>query len=151
MKKVFSFVFACIFSCSTLAFAVDEPTDGAVPISKGQAAPFSGVLLTNEAVAKILADKEYQKKKCEMDTQYELEKQKTKQSLELGLCKIDLELGQKKYEIINKIKDDEITRVRDIAVKSQDSSSKNTWYLVGGIALGILASVGVTYAVMSAR
>lgn len=150
MKYKLLSIFLCmqIIFLPVISYAeITETTEGkATPIEKNTPAPYTGVLLDPTAVAKILSDKEYQKKKCELDQQYSLDKAKAKCDLDANTCKIERDICQKKYDEINKLKDEEIKRLQNLVVKDNSDSMK-VLIFVGGVLLGMAATIGIGFAV----
>lgn len=115
-----------------------------VPMTKGQVAPFTGVLLNPPAVAQITVDKENQKKECDLSIKRESETQKA--LADRALKDKDSELTYTRDTLTQQIKsrDEAIARLQ----KDTLSSSGNglIWGIVG-FAGGVLMTVGIVYAV----
>lgn len=122
-----------------------------INIKKNEPAPYDGILLDSVAIAKILAEREYAKKQCDLDKNYELNKQQAKCDLENSKLKVDLDVLNKKYDEVNKLKDNEISRLTELVKKSDDSGKYKILYFIGGVVVGIGATVGIAYAVVHAR
>jgi hypothetical protein len=117
-----------------------------ISIKKGDSAPFDGSLLSPDSVARILAEKEYQDKKCLLDKEFALARQQAKCDLDVNRCKVERDICNEKYNSMMKIRDEEIKRLQDLVIKT-DKSNYNTLYFLGGIALGMAAVIGISYAV----
>jgi hypothetical protein len=137
----FIIVFSLLFPCISYA------QDGAVFLKKGEQVPFNGVLLPPDVQAKMIADSEYNKKVCALETNYLSMRQKTTCDFEKNSMKIDLDTLNKKYDLVTKLKDDEITRLNKNIVDNSKSSDRWVWWLAGGVVSGIALTVAVTYAV----
>ncbi|MDP3987015.1 MAG: hypothetical protein Q8P81_02200 [Nanoarchaeota archaeon] len=137
----------------TIIFVIMFPLIGnaqeskAVYLKSGETAPFNGILLNPNAQAQMIADKEMAKAECELRSSYDLLKMRTECSYEKEKLKIDLDAANKKFEAIMKIKDDELKRANEIAIKESSNRDKWIWWLAGGIAAGMAVTVGITYAV----
>ena len=137
-------IFVAIQICFLPVMAYADPVSGTpmiTPLKKGSKAPYSGSLLNNAALAKIKTEKEAAKERCELENKYLKMRGKTECDLKVQNAKIELDVSQKKFGTIIKIKDDEIERLQDIAIKSSKGSS-HKWWLAGGIVVGVAITVG---------
>jgi len=134
---IFQFIFAPVFVYA------EETTDTPLitNIKKGDLAPYDGSLLNKEALAKIQTEYDKQKKLCELETEYLTTRQKIDCDLKISAAKIELEALKKKYDSVVQIKQDEIERLQDLAIKNDGSNNK--WWLAGGVAAGVLITVGM--------
>tara|TARA_B100001123_G_C14527451_1_gene716866 strand:+ start:64 stop:537 length:474 start_codon:yes stop_codon:yes gene_type:complete len=114
-------------------------------MTKGQVAPWTGVLLDNEAVAKILADKKFLGLKYDLKLDMQLQKQQAEHDLSLGLLQSQLDGIQERHVQILNIKSDEINRLQNIVKDRPNSYSE--WWFAGGVFAGILVSIGVFFIV----
>lgn len=121
--------------------------DKGVVIKQGEPAPFSGILLSPELQAKMIADSQYNKKACELENNYLSLRQKTTCDFEKNSLKVDLDTISKKYDLTVKLKDNEISRLNQSVVESNKKSDRWVWWLAGGVVSGIALTVAVTYAV----
>lgn len=128
------------------SFVQAEEPQGTL-IKKGAVAPYDGLLLNSAAQIKMIADKAYAQKEYELKLSYELMKQKAVSDLEIGKLKIDVEIGNKKFDTIMKIKDDELKRSNELVLQSSKKSDRWIWWLIGGFVVGTATAVGITYAV----
>ena len=123
--------------CLPLLAHSDEPM--AVVVQKGAPAPFTGLLLNAEAQAKMIAEKNEAKRTCDLETKYLTMRGKADCDLQVNAAKIDLDAQKKKYDAITSIKDEEIKRLNEIALKS--SNSNTHWWIALGMAGGIIITV----------
>jgi hypothetical protein len=119
-------------------------------LKKGDIAPFDGSLLNPQAVAQILADKEYAKKQCDLDSAFALAKLQMRFDKESAELRLTNEILSKKYDTVVALKDAELSRVYDTVIKAEKSSSYKWLYFIGGAALGVGLSIGTAYAVSHA-
>ena len=116
----------------------------AEPITKGQRAPFSGILLDGPSAAKVIAGHEYATEKCKIVAEHDAKKAKANCELEKNILAAKLQSTLEKHRAITKIRDDEITRLqRTLKSVSADYSE---WWFVGGVIAGIVTSVTIFYA-----
>ena len=111
-------------------------------LNEGEQAPFTGRLLNNEAIAKIAVEDTFKVEQCNLQINYELEKQK----LELGLIfekeKIKLETDKQVLEEKVRLRDQTIAQMRDL---------RKPWppvfYASGGFFVGAATTIAILYAV----
>jgi hypothetical protein len=132
---------AVILLFSFPAFANDIVAEG---IQKGQKAPFSGIIMDAESAAKVIAEREYEIKKCDIKIEHEKKKKDSLCDLKTKILDAKLEAEKEKYEAVTKIKTEEIKRLTEVIENS--SADYSEWWFVGGFVAGILTSIGVFYA-----
>ena len=134
-------VLALIFPASIFAQTslLDQPI--VIELKKGQKAPYDGVFLNAIAAAQILTDKKYTIEECELEIDYELEKEKAKCNLSLESLQASLDFAESKYISLLDIKDQEIDRLQEMVEDSP--SDYYVWWLTGGVLAGIALTVSV--------
>jgi len=145
-SKIISLIlcFSLVYTPVCLAENTPIPKGKITGLSKGEHAPYTGVLLDNIAAAKIFSDKKYLKEQFDLKLQYELGKQKARLDLTIQSQKASLDSLQEKHTTLMKLKDDEIKRLSDLAAGKEDYT---TWWTVGGVIVGIGLTIAVVYAV----
>ena len=115
-------------------------------IQKGNAAPFTGTLFNPDATAELLANSKFLKEEYDLKLGFELQKQENQFSLYMEQIDITLNTAREKFETTIRIKNTEIEQLNKIIAKKPGS---NTLLLgiIGGFAVGVAATVGITYAV----
>tara|TARA_B100000282_G_C31531273_1_gene398574 strand:+ start:76 stop:477 length:402 start_codon:yes stop_codon:yes gene_type:complete len=111
-------------------------------IKQGEPAPYAGILLTKEAVAKIYADQESDIAKLKLDHSIEVEQIKLSNKLKYDLLESKYKLNENMYK--------EMIANRDNAIKSLPVYSegyKADWSMIGGFILGSVITVGIVYSV----
>lgn len=103
-------------------------------------APFEGVLFDPTAVANILALAEIVPASCDLEVEYNLDKQATEFQLERKELTLRLESLTHEYNLTITQKDLEINQLQKI-IKSQSPRNNWIWY-VGGIVSGAVISYG---------
>ena len=136
--------FSLVYAPVCLAENTPIPKGKITGLSKGEHAPYTGVLLDNIAAAKVFSDKKYLEEQFELKLQYELGKQKARLDLTIQSQKASLDSLQEKHTTLMKLKDDEIKRLSDLAAGKEDYT---TWWAVGGVIVGIGLTIAVVYAV----
>jgi len=113
-------------------------------LQEGDPAPFDGKLFNYEAVSELIVNRETAEEECELQTQYHLDLQAAQHQLELDRFEIRYDGLQERYDAMNLLKDDEITRLQDLIGKHPNR--RNAWMFAGGVVAGIATSIGIMYA-----
>lgn len=121
---------------SSLAFASPDFTS----VKEGQAAPFSGKLLTEEALAEIIVQHEEEVAKCEINLNYEIEKFKANSDLKYSLLEVRYDAEVEMYKRMIEIRDMQIKRD-----KKKDVLQR--WGVYGAFILGVGTTVAITHTV----
>ena len=79
--------------------------------------------------------------KCELKLLYETEKQKVKSQFEIDRLKLRIDSLNSQHSEILKIKDQEIERLTDAALKRPNDYS--VWWATGGFLTGILTTIAI--------
>ena len=137
MKKLV----AVILLFSFPAFTEELIIEG---IQAGQKAPFSGIIMDADTAAKVIAEREYDIKKCDIKIEHEKKKKDSLCDLKTEILDAKLEAEKEKNDAITKIKAEEIERLTKALEDS--SADYSEWWFVGGFFAGIVASIGVFYA-----
>jgi len=135
INKIISIVLVSTMTLPSIAMAVDTSTGTFSLLSKGEKAPFDGILLDPYATGTILSEKESLQDKCKLDMEFEKSKLDAKHKLELDNLQISLKTNKDTTKIMLEEKDKELSKLRDIALHSSD----NSWmYIAGGFVGGVL-------------
>jgi hypothetical protein len=143
INKLICIVLSVLLVVPSIALAEEEPPK-IYNIKKNERAPFEGVLLNPTAAAKLLAEKSYYDKECDLKIKYEVDKESAKLNTILKNQQIACESLENRYAAIIKIKDEEIKRLSSIVLDKKDYS---TLWLTGGVLAGIGLTIAVMYAV----
>jgi hypothetical protein len=111
-------------------------------LKQGEPAPYAGILLTKEAIAKIYADQGAEVATLKIEHKYQLDalklSEKTKYDLLDNRYKLDIEMYQA------------MIQNRDSAIKNLPAYSqgyKSDWSMIGGFILGSVITVGIVYSI----
>tara|TARA_R100000008_G_C3565955_1_gene159155 strand:+ start:113 stop:544 length:432 start_codon:yes stop_codon:yes gene_type:complete len=113
-------------------------------LEEGEPAPFAGKLFNYEAVSELIVEKEIADEQCEAEISYQLSLQSAQHKLELDKFQIKYDGLQERYDAMNLIKDDEITRLQGLIGKHPNR--RNAWMFAGGVVAGVATSIGIMYA-----
>ena len=125
-----------------LSTALAEPL--MVHLEEGEAAPFHGRLMNDEAVANIIAGREMSIEQCEIQKELAVSLTKADLQLELDYLKAELETETEKNTTLLELRDQEIA-----ALRKEIRPNKTMWAFFGGFLLATGTSLGTYYAVRS--
>ena len=110
-------------------------------VKKGDTAPFTGVLLSNDTAAKLFGDIKYSKKECDARLSKELEFSKIKFESLLKTEQLKFDVEKKRLDGMIAVRDDRIKFL-------EDNFRPPAWYESGEFwfAFGIVAGIGITTA-----
>jgi hypothetical protein len=107
-------------------------------IKKGEKAPFDGLLLDQEAAAKVLSEDDKQKEQCALDCKYKLDISKLEADLVVQSLKLDLEYERERHLSTITSYDSQLTALKDIKVEDDDDLM---WFSVGAGSGAALVSI----------
>lgn len=110
-------------------------------LERGESAPFKGTLFDPVATAKIIADKKYAKKECDLLIKQQQDLLNAKCIRDTKILKYELEIEKKKHKLIYDAQKEEIETLRDLA-----KGSNNTLWATIGFLLGAGTSIAIFYA-----
>lgn len=151
--------FASIVALAVVTFlpsfaSADEPAYNppvVTPITKGAPAPYTGVLLTPEAVAKVIADA----KDCPKRTQVEVDKARGEQKAVDDKALADAQADAKRDKAVMQAGIDQRDgNIRDLTTrleKSEQARSNTTLYVGGGVLAGAAIVILSVFAVNLAK
>ena len=109
-------------------------------VDKGDPAPFTGKLLTHDALAQIIATHEKELLQSDLDKEFEIQKLSDQLNLKYDLYAAKCESNTEMYQQMIELRDEEI--------KIQ---ARKDWIqrlaFFGGYALGTATTIGITYSV----
>lgn len=128
---MFLYTFIAALSAASLDF---------VNIEKGANAPFSGKLISHDALAGMIATHESELQSLTAEKDYELQKQFEELTLKYELYEIKCSANEEMYKQMIDFRDKEIN-----AHARKDWIQRLSFY--GGFALGAVTTVGIAYSV----
>ena len=123
-----------------LSTALAEPL--MVHLEEGEAAPFSGRLMNDEAVANIIAGREMSVEQCEIQKELQVSLTKAELQLQIDYLNAELETENTKNTTLLELRDQEIA-----ALRKEIRPNKTMWAFFGGFLLASGTSLGTYYAV----
>ena len=141
---------------TTPALAKDNSSDvnnalkGVVTnVTKGEPAPYTGILLSNEAAAKLYGDLNFFEQECKLTLSKELDIQRLKFKTDIDILKLKLDVETERTEKLLAIKDERI-QFLEKNWKPQPWYETGEFWMAIGLVVGIGLTVGTTYAVNQA-
>lgn len=113
-------------------------------LEEGEAAPFSGRLMNDEAVANIIAGQEMSDEQCEIQKTLAVSTTKAELQLRIDYLNAELETEAEKNATLLELRDQEIQLLR-----KEIKPNKTMWAFFGGFLLATGTSLGTYYAVRS--
>lgn len=111
-------------------------------LNKGEEAPFTGILLTKAALAKIEADLRLEVQLCENNCKLKLDEKELLYNKDVSILKAEIDGLSQFVEVKNK----RINRLEEII-----DESNNSWFVpvvaIASFVVGVATTVGITYAV----
>ena len=139
--KILPFLLSFLLLFQPALYAAGKSTT----LKKNQKAPFPGTLLDAEAVAKILADKNLAKLKCDLKLSTESAKMKALHDLKYNSCKINLDVERAKLKQLITLKNNQIERLQKIVLKPKRDLTI-LWFTIG-VAIGVGSTIGIAFAI----
>lgn len=111
-----------------------------VRVEAGDTAPISGIILTEEALAEIIAQNEREVEQCKIDAEYSFKEYQAQQTLQYDLLDVRYRSEIQMYQDMISIRDEQIK-------KDKKRDVWQRWSTYGAFVLGVGTTVGITYAV----
>ena len=109
-------------------------------VKEGTKAPFSGVLLTDESLAEIIAKNEREVRQCKIDADFSFKEFEAKADLEYQILKTRYDSNLNTYLQMISERDAQIE-------KDKKKDVIQRWGFYGSFVLGVGAAIGTTYLV----
>ena len=144
-KKVFIF-FMTILLVLVPTFSYASELEGRVTsLSLDEKAPYAGVLLDPVAASKMIVDQRYLRSVIELELRKEFQQELANKRLAFDLLKLEHDSLQKIYKETTLLRNQQINDL-NLLLKEEMSNDYTEWWVMGGVALGIVLSVAVFYA-----
>jgi hypothetical protein len=133
-------IFCSLLLASSIASATEQESIDYADIIKGQRAPFSGKLLKEEALIKIIVSHETEIKKLSADHDFKISKLELNSQLRYDMLNLKYTSETEMYKTMIIARDDQlrIDSKKDVLQR---------WGIYGSFILGALTTVGIAYAV----
>ena len=111
-------------------------------LKQGEPAPYAGILLTKEAIAKIYADQESEIAKLKIEHEYQLNTLKLSEKSKYDLLDKRYKLDVEMYRAMIENRDNAIKKL-----PAYSQGYKADWSMIGGFVLGSVITVGIVYSI----
>jgi 2-phosphoglycerate kinase len=112
-------------------------------VQQGETVPFSGTILTPDAIAKIITTEDAKLQTCQEDWKHQINTLTINKDVEIQKLKHDLETTEQTKDRIIAEKDKEIERTYEL-VKKQNKNLTPLWISIGLVS-GIASTLGTIY------
>ena len=109
-------------------------------LKQGEPAPYAGILLTKEAIAKIYADQESEISKLKIEHEYQLNTVKLSSNTKYDLLDTRYKLDVEMYQAMIENRDNAIKKL-----PVYSAGYKSDWSMIGGFIMGSVITVGIVY------
>ena len=144
-KRLLTCFLAFLLVVIPVEVAAEELEGTVTSIAQGDPAPFSGILLDSIAASKMIVDKKYLKSEIELDLRKEFQQELSNKRLAFDLLKVEHDSLKKIHEQTTLLRDQQINDLNEL-LKEEMSNDYSEWWMLGGVAIGIVLSVAVFYA-----
>ena len=114
-------------------------------LSEGSASPFDAWCFDDPAFAIIKARLDTMREACNLEVQNAIEQEQAKYSLKIKNLELRLDTHKKETDNIILIKDQEIKKLEQAALKRPNDYS--IWWASGGVVVGVLGTLAIVFAV----
>ena len=132
---------------SSLILSPVANAQDAVPITEGEAAPFSGTLLTDEAAADLLSQIRTCGERAESELQFSFDRYIAMCELDKSLLQIQIDSQEQRFENIIFTQDEQLEYL--IRTNTTRKLSRETIFILG-VGSGVLITVAAAYGLSSA-
>ena len=136
-----------LFTSFSLIFSPIVRAQDAVPIEKGEPAPYSGTLLTNEAAASLLTQIQTCKDQAQVDLEYQLSRLQAECTLKESMLNLQLDSQQLRYDNIVGAQSQQLDFL--LEAKAPPRMSKEVVFIIGvvsGVALTAVSAYSLSAA-----
>ncbi len=112
------------------------------PVQEGDVVPFDGRLFNDAAVARLLVDKQFEGKQCELRVDYEVNLMRIQENYKFDILTATCEADDMRLNELIDIRDEENKYLRD-----QINPNRNGLWLAGGFITGVATAIGIMYVV----
>ncbi len=146
MRKFISCLLVFLIILVPIQATAQELEGTVTSLSLDESAPYAGILLDPIAASKMLIDKKYLRIELELELRKEFQKDLAEKTMAFDLLKVDYESLRKIHEETLVIKEKQISDLNLLLKQEMSKEDHTEWWILGGVAIGILLSLGVFYA-----
>jgi hypothetical protein len=144
-RKAFIFFMTILMVLAPTFSHANELEGRVTSLSLGEKAPYAGVLLDPVAASKMIIDQRYLRSEVELELRKEFQQELASKRLAFDLLKVEYDSLKKVHEQTTLLRDQQINDLNEL-LKEEMSNDYGEWWILGGVAIGIVLSVAVFYA-----
>ena len=145
IKKILSCFIAFTVFLLPIQVKAEQLQGTVTSLAVDEKAPYAGILLDPIAASKMLVDKKYLKIEIELELRKEFQKELAEKTMAYDLLRVDYNSLTKIHEETLLVKEKQINDL-NLLLKDEMKPDHSEWWIFGGVAIGILLSLGVFYA-----
>tara|TARA_B100000287_G_C20209555_1_gene613553 strand:+ start:16 stop:474 length:459 start_codon:yes stop_codon:yes gene_type:complete len=145
IKKILSCFIAFTVFLLPIQVKAEQLQGTVTSLAVDEKAPYAGILLDPIAASKMLVDKKYLKIEIELELRKEFQKELAEKTMAYDLLRVDYNSLTKIHEETLLVKEKQINDL-NLLLKEEMKPDHSEWWIFGGVAIGILLSLGVFYA-----
>ena len=146
MKKLLSICLTILVIFAPVQALAEDLQGTVTSLSVEEPAPYAGILLDPIAASKMLVDKKYLRIEVELELRKEFQKDLAEKTMALDLLKVDYDSLKRVHEETLIIKEKQINDLNILLKEEMSREDHTEWWIIGGVAIGIVLSLGVFYA-----
>ena len=146
ITKIISCFLALALFLFPLQVKAEELQGTVTSLSLDEKAPYAGILLDPIAASKMLVDKKYLKIEIELELRKEFQKELAQKTMAYDLLKVDYDSLKKVHDQTLVLKEKQINDLNLLLQEEMSKEDHTEWWILGGVAIGIVLSLGVFYA-----
>ena len=108
-------------------------------------APYAGILLDPIAAAKMVVDQKFLRSQIELELRKEFQQELADKRLSFDLLKVEYDSLKKIHDETTLLRNQQIDDLNEF-LKEEMNNNYAEWWMLGGVAIGIVLSVAVFYA-----
>ena len=145
LRKLLTCLISVLLVMLPTQVAAEELGGKVTSISLNERAPYAGVLLDPIAASKMIVDQKYLRFEIELQLRKEFQQELASKRLAFDLLKVEHDSLKKIHEQTTLLRDQQIDDLNEL-LKEEMSNDYSEWWMLGGVAIGIVLSVAVFYA-----
>ena len=146
IKKIISCFVAFAVFLLPLQVKAEELQGTVTSLSFNEKAPYAGILLDPIAASKMIVDKKYLRIEIELELRKEFQQDLAEKNMAYSLLKVDYYSLKTIHEQTLLVKEKQINDLNLLLKEEMSKEDHTEWWVFGGVAIGILLSLGVFYA-----
>ena len=146
MRKLMCCFLAVLIILVPLQASAEELQGRVTSLSIDERAPYSGILLDPVAASKMIVDNKYLKIEIELELRKEFQRDLAEKTMAYNLLKVDYDFLKKVHEDTLVVKEKQISDLNLLLKEEMSKEDHTEWWILGGVAIGIVLSLGVFYA-----